>query len=124
MSFDPARLCPTVVGYSYRTDAGLVRTPMTDGVIRQRRQWITARQELTLRFVLSREEVIAAQAFISSVAADWWSLPLARDPGQPAALTIVRLLADPQIKLLAGSPYFEYLLSVETQGAALTGSSS
>lgn len=124
MSYDPARWCPTVTGYRARTDAGLSRVPMTDGVIRQRRLWRTARQELGLRFVFSREEVIAAEAFIASVGADWWPLRLALDPDDPEALTTVRLLADPEIKALNGSRYFEYLLTVETQGAVPAGSSS
>ena len=126
MAFDPARICPTVTGYSYRTDAGLVRTPMTDGVIRQRRRWRNARATLNLRFVFDLEELAAADAFLAEVGADWWTITLLTGQGGATpVLHTVRLTADPEVRAVAGAARYEYLLTVETQGeTAWAGSSS
>ena len=109
-------LCPTVTGYHYRTDAGLVRTPMTDGVIRQRRRWTTARQELALRFVLDSEELRAAAEFWDTMGPDWFTMSLVTGRAVGPSLHTVRLIADPQVKAMTVSRHFEYLLTVETNG--------
>lgn len=117
MSYDPDRLCPTVTGYRYVTDAGLLRVPMSDGVIRQRRMWLNARTVLDVRFILTLDELAAAEAFLYEVGADWWTMNLVTgQAGGMPTLHTVRLLADPQVRALANAPRFELLLSVETQG--------
>lgn len=115
MSFDPARLCPTVTGYRYVTDAGLVRTSMEDGVIRQRRQWAAARLTLDLRFVLSLEEVYAADAFLAEIGPEWWTINLITGyQGGAAELHTVRLISNPRLAAVDKTPYYEYLFTVET----------
>lgn len=116
---DPARLCPTVTGYRYRSDAGLSRVPMTDGVIRQRRLWTNARATLGLRFVLTLAEIEAAEAFLEAQGGDWFTLRLVTGQGGGApALHLVRMTEDSQIRALNNLSHYELLLTVETAGDA------
>lgn len=125
MSYDPARICPTIVGYSYRTDAGLSRVAMTDGVIRQRRLWSNARATLNLRFVFSLEELAAAEAFLAEVGADWWPVSLITGQGGGApALHVVRITGDPEVRALGNAQRYELLLTVETQDGLPPGDGS
>lgn len=117
-SFPECANCPTVSGYGYSPDAGLVRTEMTDGVVRQRRKWTNARLTITLRFELKKACLLTVEEFITSVGADWWVIYLLTGKaGSEFELHTVRIVDNPKINMLSGQNMFEYLLTVETNGA-------
>ena len=114
---DLSKQCPTVEGFSYSPDAGLVRNEMQDGVVRQRRKWTNARIALNLRFKLSKECLISMENFLDSVGGDWWTIYLITGKsGSDAKLHTVRLIDNPKIVRLSGGRVFEYLITVETDG--------
>ena len=109
--------CPTVEGFSYSPDAGLVRSEMQDGVVRQRRKWTNARIALNLRFKLSKKCLIEMEKFIESVGGDWWTIYLITGKsGSTPKLHTVRLIDNPRINRMSGGQVFEYLITVETDG--------
>lgn len=112
--------CPTVTGYSYSPDAGLVRTEMTDGVVRQRRKWGTVRNVLNLRFVLTPQELAAADLFFETTGGDWFTCTLVSGLGGGTAATHqIRLIDNPTVRAVANAQRYEYLVKVETEGGAL-----
>lgn len=111
-------ICPTVQGYGYYPDAGLSRVEMCDGVVRQRRKWRNARMTINLRFQLTLEQMKAAEAFVTNIGSDWFTITIYTGAGGSApSLHTVRIIKDPQIKMFNGNRNFEYLLVVETAGS-------
>ena len=112
--------CPTVTGYSYSPDAGLVRTEMTDGVVRQRRKWGTVRNVLNLRFVLTPAELAAADLFFETAGGDWFTCTMVSGlGGGTPSMHQIRLIDNPTVRAVANAQRYEYLVKVETQGGAL-----
>lgn len=113
--------CPTVTGYSYSPDAGLVRTEMTDGVVRQRRKWGTVRNVLNLRFVLTPQELAAADLFFETAGGDWFTCALVSGlgsfEGENPVTHKVRLIDNPTVRAVANAQRYEYLIKVETDPA-------
>ena len=67
---------PRVSGYSYRKDAGLMRTNMYSGLVRQRRQWDDGRRQVTLNVDLTLNELGLLMVFLDSVDYQWFSIGL------------------------------------------------
>lgn len=115
-SCDFTKLCPTVAGYGYTPDAGLVRTEMQDGVIRQRRRWKNARLTINLRFQLTQQCLAAADQFFVSTGSNWFTIEIITGKkGPERELHTVRLISDPVANMMSGQRMYEYLITVETQ---------
>lgn len=110
------KVCPTVVGYGYAPDAGLSRVEMQDGVIRQRRKWSNGRYTINLRFEFTQECLTAADAFFEETGSDWFTIALITGKtGPDPVIHTVRLVDNPNVRMMSGQRMFEYLITVETQ---------
>jgi len=109
-------LCPTVVGYGYAVDAGLVRTPMHTGATRQRRRWFNARHEITLRFILTVEGLAFAESFLDAVDYGWFTIGIITSAHEDGNVVVhsVRPTADPVVRAITGAHRYEFLLPVES----------
>jgi hypothetical protein len=94
-----------VEGHSAQIASGVVRTPMSSGVSRQRRSFRQLPQQIALAFVIDQSTYAAWLSWVNAHAWEDWvvlSLPglLASTAGTPTAATAVRFMTDLQAELL------------------------
>lgn len=95
--------CPLSNGYSYRIDAGLLRTRQAVGYQNQERQWRTRPETFTLSFLLDAEKLQEFTAFVNAAGYSWFTMPLVTSSNGYATPidTTVRLTSDFRVEAIS-----------------------
>jgi len=105
---------PNLSGYAYSRDAGLVRTQMQSGAVRQRRRWTVGRRTATITFPIATDMLYALEEFVNQQGPAWFTMGLVTgdNSSQVAAPHVVRITANPAYSSLQGET-IEVALSLE-----------
>lgn len=111
---------PTLPGYGYAPQAGLVRTKMSDGSRWQRVRYPAVRRAISVVYDLTRGELGSALTFIKESGYMWFTTPLVTGDSAGFAVTdhTVRVIANPKTSR-TGWDSFNLELALEDRGPPL-----
>ena len=106
--------CPLLRPWTYRKNAGIIRTPMLSGQPRQRKLHTDGRRYGTVEVRLKENQIYDAEDFIASKGFDWFTMSLATEDNTSTTAEphTLRIINNPEVRSAVGDG-LQLLISVE-----------